>query len=205
MRFCRALGSRHLPLQPQHVATDDDIILQPRAKLIPPPRVSSGELTSRVRPVLSPAVRVRPLLRLRSRGAVRPLNPPQAQVALPAGADDLLVGGAPQQRVGVLLPDVPLDGAELQRGQRAAAHHADHAVPPGVEVHQVLAAPVLVVVAPVVPSRDPAQARPRGPLDPGLADGGPGGRGQEERLVQALRDAPVAGAWRRGGRDHAGF
>jgi len=129
-------------------------------------------------------------------------------VALPARADHLLIPGTPQQGVGVLLADVPLDGAEFERGQRAAAHHADHALPQLVKVHQVLAAPVLVVVAPVVPSRDAAEALAGRLRDPGLAAaaaaaGGPRGRGEEQRLVGALGDAPVAGARGAGGRGHA--
>lgn len=126
----------------------------------------------------------------------------EAQVALPARADDLLVGGAPQQRVGVLLADVALDGAQLESGQRAAAHHADHAVPQGVKVHQVLAAPVLVVVAPVVPARDATQAGPRRP--PHFASRRTRRRRQDRGPVGALADAPVAGARRsdRPRRDH---
>lgn len=80
-------------------------------------------------------------------------------MALPPRADHLLVGSTPEQGVWVLLSDVSLDGAELQGGQRAAAHHADHPVPLGVKVHQVLAAPVLMVVATVVPAWNPTEAR----------------------------------------------
>lgn len=96
----------------------------------------------------------------------------------------------------MLLADVPLDGAQFQGGQRAAAHHADHPVSLGVEVHQVLAAPVLVVVAAVVAAGDPAQARAGSPVDLGFIPRRPGHRRKQKRVVGALCDVPVAGARR---------
>ena len=78
-------------------------------------------------------------------------------MGIPAVADDFLLPGTPVQGVRVLLADVSLDGAELEGGQGAAAHHAHHAVPGRVEVHQVLQPPVLMVVATMVTARN-AQA-----------------------------------------------
>lgn len=123
----------------------------------------------------------------------RPLTCPQTQMALPARADHLLVCSTPQERVRVLLPDVSFDGTELQGCERAAAHHADHSVPLGVKVHQVLAAPVFVVVAAVIAARNSAQAWTWRSLDPGFASRGPGCWGEKEWMVGSLCDAPVAG------------
>lgn len=52
--------------------------------------------------------------------------------------------------MGVHLLDVPLDGADLQRGQSGATHHADEAVPAAVVVHQVLHPPAHLVVPSLV-------------------------------------------------------
>lgn len=84
----------------------------------------------------------------------------QAQVSVPAVHDDRFLLGAPGEGVDVLLPNVPLDGAELERGQGAPTHHADHAVPRRVEIHQVFRPPMFVVIPPMVPPRNPAFARP---------------------------------------------
>lgn len=94
----------------------------------------------------------------------------------------------------MLLSNMPLDGAEFESGQRAPTHHADHAVTTGVKVHQELAAPVLVVVAPVVPARDAAEAGTGGALDSLLDPRGARDGGQEKGGVGTLCDTPVAGA-----------
>lgn len=62
----------------------------------------------------------------------------------------LLFLSAVLQRVGVHLMDVPLDGADLQRGQSGRAHHADEPVPAAVVIHQVLHPPAHLVVPPLV-------------------------------------------------------
>lgn len=62
----------------------------------------------------------------------------------------LLLLRAVVQRVGVHLLDVPLDGADLQRRQSGAAHHADKSVSTTVVIHQVLHPPAHLVVPPLV-------------------------------------------------------
>lgn len=69
---------------------------------------------------------------------------------LVAQQDLLLFLSAVLQGVGVHLKDVPLDGADLQRGQRGRAHHADEPVPAAVVIHQVLHPPADLVVPPLV-------------------------------------------------------
>lgn len=83
-----------------------------------------------------------------------------SQVGVPGAEDELLLAGPPGAGVGVLLADVALDGAELEGGQGAATDHAEHPVPCRVELHQVLGPPALVVIPPVVPTRDAAATRP---------------------------------------------
>lgn len=74
----------------------------------------------------------------------------------------LLLLWAVVQRVGVNLLDVPLDGADLQRGQGGATHHADEPVPAAVVVHQVLHPPAHLVVPPLVLPGVMAVTRGRG-------------------------------------------
>ena len=74
----------------------------------------------------------------------------------------LLLLRAVVQRVGVHLLDVPLDGADLQRGQSGSAHDADQPVSPAVVVHQVLHPPAHLVVPPLVLPGVMAVARRRG-------------------------------------------
>lgn len=62
----------------------------------------------------------------------------------------LLLLWAVDQRVRVDLLDVPLDGADLQRGQSGSTHHADEPVPAAVVIHQVLHPPAHLVVPPLV-------------------------------------------------------
>lgn len=62
----------------------------------------------------------------------------------------LLFLSAVLQGVRVHLKDVPLDGADLQRGQSGGADHADEPVPAAVVIHQVLHPPADLVVPPLV-------------------------------------------------------
>lgn len=66
------------------------------------------------------------------------------------------------QRVGMNLLDVPLDGADLQRGQCGTTNHANKSVPAAVVVHQVLHPPAHLVVPPLVLSGIMAVTRGRG-------------------------------------------
>lgn len=52
-----------------------------------------------------------------------------------AQQDLLLFLSAILQGMGVHLKDVPLDGADLQRGQSGRAHHADEPVSAAVVIH----------------------------------------------------------------------
>lgn len=60
----------------------------------------------------------------------------------------------------MLLTDVSLDGAELEGVARELPHHAHHAVPGRVEVHQVLQPPVVMVVAAIVHGQECGFSRP---------------------------------------------
>lgn len=51
------------------------------------------------------------------------------------------------------LLDVPLDGADLQRGQRGSTHHADEPVSAAVVIHQELGPPARLVVPALVFTR----------------------------------------------------
>lgn len=85
----------------------------------------------------------------------------ETQVGIPGAEDELLLAGSPSAGIGVFLPDMALDGAELEGGEGAAANHAEHPVSRRVELHQVFGSPAFVVIPTVIPTRDTAPTRPR--------------------------------------------